>query len=180
MVIVAPSCCDLLSFLEFMIFATTRCCKVASITKLWFAFVLWIYDICHNPYPSIPSNPLVVICFRSLNLWYLPQLNALKSKYAEGCDLLSFFEFMIFATTLKIFSWSNTLLWFAFVLWIYDICHNSNKWPLFRTLLWFAFVLWIYDICHNSWNFNKIPPPVVICFRSLNLWYLPQLLMWIV
>ena len=98
---------------------------------------------------GLPSVQLVVICFRSLNLWYLAQPTRVSGSLSDGCDLLSFFEFMIFGTT----SWNK--------------CSFSN-------VLWFAFVLWIYDIWHNCSNLANFVENVVICFRSLNLWYLAQ------
>jgi len=157
-----------------MIFATTLKDRNGRNHTLWFAFVLWIYDICHNVTVDnatlaavvicfrslnlwyLPQRPLlkraagiVVICFRSLNLWYLPQHLQIMHPYLICCDLLSFFEFMIFATTMVMDAVGSGSLWFAFVLWIYDICHNFMG-------------------SHSpSWG-------VVICFRSLNLWYLPQ------
>ena len=116
---------------------------------LWFAFVLWIYDICHNSKTFFPNTSFVVICFCSLNLWYLPQHTTALTAILTCCDLLLFFEFMIFATTFKDYALRWVMLWFAFVLWIYDICHN----------------------CINVRYWKRI---VVICFCSLNLWYLPQ------
>ena len=116
------------SFFEFMIFATTPLKNEVNLIQLWFAFVLWIYDICHNNLTPAHMPRTVVICFRSLNLWYLPQLISKYYSDTDSCDLLSFFEFMIFATTRCCKVASITKLWFAFVLWIYDICHNSNWW----------------------------------------------------
>ena len=120
----APGC-DLLSFFEFMIFATTIALYTNFNAPLWFAFVLWIYDICHNWDRHHPGHSTVVICFRSLNLWYLPQPPLWPWLVSVSCDLLSFFEFMIFATTIALYTNFNAPLWFAFVLWIYDICHNG-------------------------------------------------------
>ena len=116
----------------------------------------------------------VVICFRSLNLWYLAQLSLFGQCLNKCCDLLSFFEFMIFGTTRRGFGLDIWLLWFAFVLWIYDIWHNYNDWKeidmnvviCFRSLnLWY--------LAQQVSELDK-RAPVVICFRSLNLWYLAQ------
>ena len=141
---------------------------------LWFAFVLWIYDIWHNRTLLVAFDLCVVICFRSLNLWYLAQPNFLKLPWSQRCDLLSFFEFMIFGTTFRVNGFGMDMLWFAFVLWIYDIWHNLIYQSNWLPALWFAFVLWIYDIWHNFYVLFYIFVDVVICFRSLNLWYLAQ------
>ena len=92
-------CCELLSFFEFMIFATTLWTSCLTPMALWIAFVLWIYDICHNLLQCCCWYSTVVNCFRSLNLWYLPQLMNYGDFITYRCELLSFFEFMIFATT---------------------------------------------------------------------------------
>ena len=117
--------------------------------RLWFAFVLWESDIYNNCTGLSNQDHLVVICFRSLRIWYLQQLAGRGKMSGKSCDLLSFFENLIFTTTIVRY-------WYA------------------RNWLWFAFVLWESDIYNNGKNRNNSQPPVVICFRSLRIWYLQQ------
>ncbi len=146
-----------------------------TLSSLWFAFVLWIIFDWYQRAPPAILQPLVVICFRSLNyLWLIPT-----------------FGFH------KIF---GRWLWFAFVLWIiFDwyqlilklrstlsvvICFRSlNYLWLIPTVtqcarcfvqLWFAFVLWIIFDWYQPVSVQCHLPRVVICFRSLNyLWLIP-------
>ncbi len=141
--------CDLLSFFDFLIFTTMLVVFVLLCIVLWFAFVLWFSDIYNNWAVCEYTERRVVICFRSLIFWYLQQSNQLFCFSEPGCDLLSFFNFLIF-TTIK--HWKHRMdlqLWFAFVLWFSDIYNNS----------------------HSAWSLNIL---VVICFRSLIFWYLQQ------
>ena len=48
---------------------------------------------------NIIDNVEVVICFHSLNYWYLQQRSESLTSFRQGCDLLSFFELLIFTTT---------------------------------------------------------------------------------
>ena len=115
----------MLSFFDLLIFTTTchwsrnRCCWLwfafilwfidiyhnanGIITielLLWFAFILWFIDIYHNAWYQNYTLELVVICFHSLIYWYLPQLVASEAHRLPSCDLLSFFDLLIFTTTL--------------------------------------------------------------------------------
>ena len=116
--------CDLLSFFELLIFTTTISNSSASIRVLWFAFILWTTDIYNNL--AIANNIIlhVVICFHSLNYWYLQQHYLNHSDNYESCDLLSFFELLIFTTTAIQLRVAENLLWFAFILWTTDIYNN--------------------------------------------------------
>ncbi len=143
-------CCDLLSFFELLIFTTTIVIFSVYLPLLWFAFILWTTDIYNNCRVSLSSLVYVVICFHSLNYWYLQQLfNRLKTSPTR-CDLLSFFELLIFTTT--------------------SIFVNMSVY-----VLWFAFILWTTDIYNNYLQLHKLKQGVVICFHSLNYWYLQQL-----
>jgi len=167
--------CDLLSFFEQLIFATTFDWVCSFAAELWFAFILWTTDICNNNSYYIISNSFVVICFHSLNNWYLQQLTHPSLQAARCCDLLSFFEQLIFATTLTGGNTIKTKLWFAFILWTTDICNNTPNGKELRHKLWFAFILWTTDICNNRILSGRATGRVVICFHSLNNWYLQQL-----
>ena len=142
-------CCDLLSFFAKLIFTTTKTKGISFVTLLWFAFVLCKTDIYNNNPNKISHSLSVVICFRSLQNWYLQQRLKVGDTIKVSCDLLSFFAKLIFTTT-KDWLWLQQIqLWFAFVLCKTDIYNNFN-----------AVVNW------NQW--------VVICFRSLQNWYLQQ------
>ncbi len=142
-------CCDLLSFFELLIFTTTP--RVVGIMqyRLWFAFILWTTDIYNNFRSVCRYRLFVVICFHSLNYWYLQQQKNASWPPHRCCDLLSFFELLIFTTTRWVFHSICSPLWFAFILWTTDIYNNL------KGSLWNAIV-------------------VVICFHSLNYWYLQQ------
>ncbi len=66
--------CELLLFLEIMIFATAFKLDVAHWGWLWIAFVPWNYDICNSKCGGVRIMWVVVNCFCSLKLWYLQQL----------------------------------------------------------------------------------------------------------
>ena len=141
--------CDLLSFFELLIFTTTVSYSALQVLLLWFAFILWTTDIYNNLIISKHLLPWVVICFHSLNYWYLQQRADGNAKLRNSCDLLSFFELLIFTTTF----------------WYRSKADDG---------LWFAFILWTTDIYNNLKPFGNSPASVVICFHSLNYWYLQQ------
>ncbi len=143
--------CDLLSFFDFLIFTTIFGHWFCFNIQLWFAFVLWFSDIYNNLCRIFAWLFCVVICFRSLIFWYLQQLKYGFVGQGEGCDLLSFFDFLIFTTIYQALKVLPSPLWFAFVLWFSDIYNNKN-------------MGYIWDV------------EVVICFRSLIFWYLQQLM----
>ncbi len=142
-------CCDLLSFFAKLIFTTTASRNKRRLGRLWFAFVLCKTDIYNNWATKRNKRQLVVICFRSLQNWYLQQLTQSLSGGWFSCDLLSFFAKLIFTTTTYLNNSTACRLWFAFVLCKTDIYNNILR-------------FWI--------NRNR----VVICFRSLQNWYLQQ------
>ena len=121
------SCCDLLSFFDLLIFVTTVIVAAIRPCMLWFAFILWSTDICYNlaHHHTIPGR--VVICFHSLIYWYLLQLWCGGRWTLVSCDLLSFFDLLIFVTTIRFTTLWFGLLWFAFILWSTDICYNLLK-----------------------------------------------------
>ncbi len=116
---------------------------------MWFAFVLCKTDIYNNLNCLNLYHLFVVICFRSLQNWYLQQLILIFVSVWWCCDLLSFFAKLIFTTTQK--------------------QHSKNV-----CQLWFAFVLCKTDIYNNKRTFTINASGVVICFRSLQNWYLQQ------
>ena len=219
--------CDLLSFFELLIFTTTIISYLYEVVLLWFAFILWTTDIYNNSTLCFRLLHQVVICFHSLNYWYLQQLFLYRWWRRIGCDLLSFFELLIFTTTSEVKRKAGQKLWFAFILWTTDIYNNTgiknllkkqvvicfhslNYWYLqqlgialattscscdllsffelliFTTTftsvdwtddwLWFAFILWTTDIYNNQNVRDMRCVEVVICFHSLNYWYLQQLI----
>ena len=142
--------CDLLSFFDLLIFVTTRYDELTAAIRLWFAFILWSTDICYNQGIGGSCKDWVVICFHSLIYWYLLQLNLKTNESKISCDLLSFFDLLIFVTT-----------------------HADSFYQ--RGMLWFAFILWSTDICYNIFLSRALQDKVVICFHSLIYWYLLQL-----
>ena len=94
------SSCDLLSFFDLLIFVTTG--KFTGWFKLllWFAFILWSTDICYNEIDLLSLSAGVVICFHSLIYWYLLQQIHCLFPPKPCCDLLSFFDLLIFVTTI--------------------------------------------------------------------------------
>ena len=113
-------------------------------------------------------------CFCSLKDWYLLQQFEKLEKSILGCELLLFFERLIFATTLDANGMYRRRLWIAFVLWKIDICYNSKILIRIEGLLWIAFVLWKIDICYNLLDNCIEVSEVVNCFCSLKDWYLLQ------
>ena len=121
--------CDLLSFFELLLIDTNS--KTAA-------------------YPILS----VVICFRSLNyFWLIPtqrtlqafptvlwfafvlwttfdwyQLTCWNWKPDLSCDLLSFFELLLIDTNAGCLSRSQSLLWFAFVLWTTFDWYQPDGW----------------------------------------------------
>ena len=91
--------CELLLFFERLIFATTSTPVPYASLTLWIAFVLWKIDICYNFGDGFMIVPKVVNCFCSLKDWYLLQLPTGRGLSAHRCELLLFFERLIFATT---------------------------------------------------------------------------------
>ena len=116
---------------------------------LWFAFILWTTDIYNNVWWCYHSSVFVVICFHSLNYWYLQQLIMGLAYACSCCDLLSFFELLIFTTTALRKLCKSVMLWFAFILWTTDIYNNQLENLKWVAMLWFAFILWTTDIYNN-------------------------------
>ncbi len=147
--------CDLLSFFDLLIFDTTCPCLIRCLHQLWFAFILWSTDIWYNDSMQKKLDSIVVICFHSLIYWYLIQRRKIRYWILPCCDLLSFFDLLIFDTTASVNVQREYLLWFAFILWSTDIWYNLEM------------------------NAPKAYS-VVICFHSLIYWYLIQLMLPIV
>ena len=142
--------CDLLSFFEILIFVTVNSLQILVHSWLWFAFILWNIDICYSSQEWSPSTKTVVICFHSLKYWYLLQFPVLGSVSASSCDLLSFFEILIFVTVLFIFLLVNIccdLLSFFEILIFVTVNQLEQK---RKEALWFAFILWNIDICYSK------------------------------
>ena len=143
--------CDLLSFFAKLIFTTTIFATSIFLFVLWFAFVLCKTDIYNNLHKASTVFIAVVICFRSLQNWYLQQqwftrikrikvvicFRSLQNWYLQQliqvfqplsmcCDLLSFFAKLIFTTTKFRRRDFLFVLWFAFVLCKTDI--YNNRW----------------------------------------------------
>ncbi len=116
--------CDLLSFFDLLIFDTTRLLWSEPVDPLWFAFILWSTDIWYNRCFSSSNFFGVVICFHSLIYWYLIQPFTSSPADTNCCDLLSFFDLLIFDTTLQLHGAIILWLWFAFILWSTDIWYN--------------------------------------------------------
>ncbi len=115
---------------------------------MWFAFVLWTtFD------------------------WY--QLDWLFYLFIICCDLLSFFELLLIDINVKVPERKRSLLWFAFVLWTtfdwYQLI-RANCLPFICCDLLSFFELLLIDI--NGLNLKKLTLLVVICFRSLNYFWL--------
>ncbi len=137
--------------------------------QLWFAFVLWTTFDWYQLATASQLDPMrcdllsffelllidinwlsggwygrpVVICFRSLNYFWLISTRVGWSSYQYRCDLLSFFELLLIDI-----NWMMIDDWGVWVV----ICFRSlNYFWLISTkramnttkaLLWFAFVLW--------------------------------------
>ena len=141
--------CELLLFFERLIFATTATLHTLASNQLWIAFVLWKIDICYNCITIVSYIASVVNCFCSLKDWYLLQQNNRFDFDVMRCELLLFFERLIFATTdliLKKLPDSCELLLF-FERLIFATTSQSDIILAFP--LWIAFVLWKIDICYN-------------------------------
>ena len=148
-------CCDLLSFFELLIFTTTWLSQKQTDNALWFAFILWTTDIYHNNFQLKQDRLPVVICFHSLNYWYLPQHILFQRVQTGSCDLLSFFELLIFTTTKVQNGLQEIMLWFAFILWTTDIYHNWDWYetrPILRCDLLSFFELLIFTTTIFSKN----------------------------
>ena len=141
--------CDLLSFFDLLIFHTADLQYKRHRRRLWFAFILWFIDISHSSKSKTPSSSNVVICFHSLIYWYFTQQEGVVPVQNISCDLLSFFDLLIFHTAYG--------------------RHNKNK-----RKLWFAFILWFIDISHSRAALYVNSKAVVICFHSLIYWYFTQ------
>ena len=115
-----------------------------------------------------------MICFRSLIFWYLQQLLKNEKSILAGCDLLSFFDFLIFTTIVSdegyVENCCDLLSFFDFLIFTTIRCKIYVQ----SLQLWFAFVLWFSDIYNNIAIYKVGSNPVVICFRSLIFWYLQQ------
>ena len=113
--------CGLLSFCTFgILFLTTRSAKHTT-WRLWFAFILYFWDIIFN-------------CF-------------LKNAVALfGCGLLSFCTFgILFLTGIRNY--------------------------IYARQLWFAFILYFWDIIFNQLNAHGTVRTVVVCFHFVLLGY---------
>ncbi len=115
-----------------------------------------------------------MICFRSLQNWYLQQLTKAMLRNDTRCDLLSFFAKLIFTTThltvVKNEASCDLLSFFAKLIFTTTI----SVYIKITDVLWFAFVLCKTDIYNNLFLFRSWINWVVICFRSLQNWYLQQ------
>ena len=143
--------CDLLSFFEILIFVTVTDVCASLNLLLWFAFILWNIDICYSSDAKFLIRWFVVICFHSLKYWYLLQLNEMILGKSQGCDLLSFFEILIFVTVQKKFISaiaSCDLLSFFEILIFVTV---RKRLVYVYQELWFAFILWNIDICYSLW-----------------------------
>ena len=115
-----------------------------------------------------------MICFHSLIYWYFTQLSYDYLTLFLGCDLLSFFDLLIFHTAIDGNICTIYMLWFAFILWFIDISHSIFVVSSVGVALWFAFILWFIDISHSHITLSLKPLMVVICFHSLIYWYFTQ------
>ncbi len=167
--------CDLLSFFELLIFTPAWSQRIYMGKPLWFAFILWTTDIYTSTLPWISWPHIVVICFHSLNYWYLHQRFFIVYTSPFCCDLLSFFELLIFTPAEGRFWTFPGWLWFAFILWTTDIYTSNILLPLRLSPVVICFHSLNYWYLHQlCWNIS-IRRIVVICFHSLNYWYLHQL-----
>jgi len=140
--------------------------------ELWFAFILWPTDICYTYNDIANELSIVVICFHSLTYWYLLHWLWQELAYLMRCDLLSFFDLLIFATLLAVGSVPKNVLWFAFILWPTDICYTHFLFieHIGSVVICFHSLTYWYLLHSNSYfSFSSF---VVICFHSLTYWYL--------
>ncbi len=119
---------------------------------LWFAFILFLNDLWHNPVAPATNSTPVVICFHSFSQRSLTQRLWFYLLFYNSCDLLSFFFSTIFDTTYWKREKKILMLWFAFILFLNDLWHNN---PM------------------SSLIFNG----VVICFHSFSQRSLTQLIL---
>ena len=174
--------------------------RIKTSSLLWIAFVLWKIDICYNFSTFTMSRMDVVNCFCSLKDWYLLQPPFGKPSLTHCCELLLFFERLIFATnSLRCQMKSNRcelLLFFERLIFATTYNKKTNQemrcelllfferlifattvWEIrkINLRLWIAFVLWKIDICYNLGCKRYVSKAVVNCFCSLKDWYLLQL-----
>ena len=166
--------CDLLSFFDLLIFHTAFVFGFMDCPQLWFAFILWFIDISHSMPLWLQMCGRVVICFHSLIYWYFTQPIVIDIAPPNGCDLLSFFDLLIFHTACCAISWKLTGLWFAFILWFIDISHSQTGVSTVCMLVVICFHSLIYWYFTQHLNKVYFERQVVICFHSLIYWYFTQ------
>ena len=143
-------CCDLLSSCIFEILKTTAEVNLPTIAVLWFAFILYLWNIENNAAWWFKSSRSVVICFHLVSLKYWKQQDLFQSRHWEGCDLLSSCIFEIFKTTLGLSETCHNGLWFAFILYLWNIENNYKLFFVHYLELWFAFILYLWNIENNA------------------------------
>ena len=149
--------------------------RIKTSSLLWIAFVLWKIDICYNFSTFTMSRMDVVNCFCSLKDWYLLQPPFGKPSLTHCCELLLFFERLIFATnSLRCQMKSNRC---ELLLFFERLIFATTVWEIrkINLRLWIAFVLWKIDICYNLGCKRYVSKAVVNCFCSSKDWYLLQL-----
>ncbi len=118
---------------------------------LWFAFILYLWNIESTSTWVNESVIDVVICFHLVSLKYWKHHMASIVIYDNSCDLLSSCIFEILKAP-------------------YDQEHKPHS------LLWFAFILYLWNIeSTHSFIFFE-PKIVVICFHLVSLKYWKHLL----
>ncbi len=161
-------CCELLLFLEIMIFATAFKrwkYKGLKVVNCFCSLKFW-YLQQHGG--EVSYFFYVVNCFCSLKLWYLQQLLATGASLKSCCELLLFLEIMIFATAALEIMQYPSVLWIAFVPWNYDICNSKIFFIVNQFSLWIAFVPWNYDICNSSYPVDTLGRMLWIAFVPWN------------
>ncbi len=169
--------------------------------QLWFAFVLWTtFDwyqhrcfylwwlvgcdllsffelllIDTNTGNQWEEFGSVVICFRSLNYFWLIPTYQMANTPINSCDLLSFFELLLIDTNNKDFEAGGGTVVICFrslnYFWLIPTFTPSN---CLAVPLWFAFVLWTTFDWYQLLQLVDFAYKVVICFRSLNyFWLIP-------
>ncbi len=192
-------CCDLLSFFELLLIDINRSLQNLRHLQLWFAFVLWTTFDWYQQVGSwlvgskccdllsffelllIDINFLiwsyctsyVVICFRSLNYFWLISTVMPENKMHLSCDLLSFFELLLIDINTSILYMQDILVVICFrslnYFWLISTPFKNT--PITR-MLWFAFVLWTTFDWYQHRTYRNSYSSVVICFRSLNYFWL--------
>ena len=139
----------MLSFFELLIFTTTGFSSNIERLRLWFAFILWTTDIYNNRLCILLYRGKVVICFHSLNYWYLQQQIIW---YAKQPDVVICFHSLNYWYLQQLHPEVHRVSCVV-------ICfHSLNYWYL------------------QQRNVHKTQQhDVVICFHSLYYWYLQQL-----